>query len=134
MADDGETTSAYATIDDLEDRLDTVVDDEERCKRQLADASDYIDYELSLMDVDPSTVTAWAKKTVCVNLVTSWYATKDTPGGVASYSESVGDVSSSTSYSSAAPAAWTGFRLSSQDRHLLGIGPSLWSFKMSRGY
>ena len=134
MADDGETTSAYATIDDLEDRLDTVVDDEDRCKRQLADASAYIDYELSLRDIDPSTVTAWAKKTVCVNLVTSWYATKDTPCGVASYSESVGDVSSSTSYSSAAPAAWTGFRLSSQDRHLLGIGPSIGSFKMKREY
>ena len=131
MADVGVGTS-YATIDDLEDRLDTVVDDEDRCKRQLVDASEYIDYELSLMCIDPSTVSAWAKKTVCVNMVTSWYATKDMPGGVSSYSESVGDVSSSTSYSSAVPAAWTGFRLSSQDRHLLGIGPSFGSFRMSR--
>ena len=117
--------AAYATLEDIEKRLNTSFPDEAdqtAITNAIEEASAYIDAECRQAGVEPSTIDAGLLKIVTVDLVTSWWQTLEVPAGASSVSKTVGDVSMSVSYGSAAAAATRSpWFLSRQQRRLLGL-------------
>ena len=120
MADD----TAYATISDIELRtgLDISEEQEPRVQRMLDDATIFIKHEITDAGSDPSTIDSDILRIVTTDLVSSWFVSQDIPLGASSISETVGDVSSSVSFSTAAASQTeTLFHLNGYQQRLLGI-------------
>ena len=127
--------AAYATLEDVEKRLNTSFSeeaDQDAITNAIEEASDYIDAECRQAGVDPASIDAGLLKIVTVDLVTSWWQTLEVPAGASSVSKTVGDVSMSVSYGSAAAAATRSpWFLSRQQRRLLGLQkPTFFTIQM----
>lgn len=127
--------AAYATFEDVEKRLNTSFPDEAdqtAITSAIEEASAYIDAECRQAGVDPNTIDDGLLKIVTVDLVASWWQTLEVPAGASSVSKTVGDVSMSVSYGSAAAAATRSpWFLSRQQRRLLGLQrPAFFTIQM----
>lgn len=127
--------AAYATFEDVEKRLNTTFAgeaDQAAITNAIEEASDYIGAECRQAGVDPSAIDTGLLKIVTVDLVTSWWQTLEVPAGASSVSKTVGDVSMSVSYGSAAAAATRSpWFLSRQQRRLLGLQkPAFFTIQM----
>lgn len=127
--------AAYATFEDVEKRLNTTLAgeaDQAAITNAIEEASDYIAAECRQAGVDPSTIDTGLLKIITVDLVTSWWQTLEVPAGASSVSKTVGDVSMSVSYGSAAAAATRSpWFLSRQQRRLLGLQkPAFFTIQM----
>lgn len=117
-------TTAYATISDIELRtgLEVTEEQEPRVQRMLDDASIFIKHEVTEAGLDTATVDADILRIVTTDLVSSWFVSQDIPLGASSISETVGDVSSSVSFSTAAASQTDSlFHLNGYQQRLLGI-------------
>ena len=116
--------SAYATIEDVENRTGDLISDQDRPRvtKMLEDASSFIDFEVRSAGKDTSQLDPAMARLVCTDLVSSWWQTQGVPAGATSHSQTVGDVSETISYgSSAVAAARSPWFLSAAQRRLLGL-------------
>lgn len=113
--------STYCEYTDVETRVGDTVD-QDTVDKMISLASDYLDLEIKKAGVDPASVDPIALKIVCIDLVSSWWQTRDIPAGATSISQSVGDVSQSVTYGSSGSAiARSPLWLTTSQRRLLGI-------------
>lgn len=115
---------AYATPDDLITRMGCTLSSEDRTRvtAMAEDFSAFMDDTMSDHDINPDSVSQNVKKQICVDLLVSWWSLQGVPAGAASMSQTVGDVSESVSYGSAASAQTRSpFWLSASQKARLGI-------------